>query len=96
MQQGIAIEKAKEIVKLIKDSKAKAQATIQADTGAGQQQGSRYITGYDCNVEEARLWHRPAVHELSLQLADEARSCILIGKGFDASGQKQGTEVERI
>ena len=32
LQQGIAIEKAKEIVKLIKDSKSKAQATIQADT----------------------------------------------------------------
>ncbi|HZC44708.1 MAG: YajQ family cyclic di-GMP-binding protein [Acidobacteriaceae bacterium] len=32
LQQGIAIEKAKEIVKLIKDSKSKAQATIQSDT----------------------------------------------------------------
>lgn len=32
LQQGIPIEKAKEIVKLIKDSKSKAQATIQADT----------------------------------------------------------------
>jgi hypothetical protein len=31
LQQGIAIEKAKEIVKLIKESKSKAQATIQAD-----------------------------------------------------------------
>ncbi|HUV97063.1 MAG TPA: YajQ family cyclic di-GMP-binding protein [Acidobacteriaceae bacterium] len=32
LQQGIAIEKAKGIVKLIKDSKSKAQATIQSDT----------------------------------------------------------------
>ena len=32
LQQGIAIEKAKKIVKLIKDSKSKAQATIQSDT----------------------------------------------------------------
>lgn len=32
LQQGIPIEKAKEIVKLIKDSKKKAQATIQGDT----------------------------------------------------------------
>jgi len=32
MQQGIPIEKAKEIVKLIKDSKKKAQASIQGDT----------------------------------------------------------------
>jgi len=32
MQQGIPIEKAKEIVRLIKDSKKKAQASIQGDT----------------------------------------------------------------
>lgn len=32
MQQGIPIEKAKEIVKVIKDSKLKVQATIQGDT----------------------------------------------------------------
>ncbi len=31
MQQGIPIEKAKEIVKMIKDSKKKAQASIQGD-----------------------------------------------------------------
>jgi uncharacterized protein YajQ (UPF0234 family) len=31
LQQGIAIEKAREIVKLVKDSKKKAQASIQAD-----------------------------------------------------------------
>jgi cyclic-di-GMP-binding protein len=32
LQQGIPIEKAKEIVKLIKDAKKKAQASIQGDT----------------------------------------------------------------
>jgi uncharacterized protein YajQ (UPF0234 family) len=32
MQQGIPIEKAREIVKLIKDSKKKVQASIQGDT----------------------------------------------------------------
>ncbi len=32
LKQGIAIEKAKEIVKIIKDSKNKVQATIQGDT----------------------------------------------------------------
>ena len=32
MQQGIAMEKAKEIVKLVKDSKKKAQASIQGDS----------------------------------------------------------------
>ncbi len=31
MKQGIAIEKAREIVKLVKDSKKKAQASIQGD-----------------------------------------------------------------
>ncbi len=31
MQQGVPIEKAKEIVKLIKESKKKAQASIQGD-----------------------------------------------------------------
>src|ERR1044071_1336462 len=31
LQQGIAIEKAREIVKLVKDSKKKAQASTQAD-----------------------------------------------------------------
>jgi cyclic-di-GMP-binding protein len=31
MQQGISIEKAREIVKLVKDSKKKAQASIQGD-----------------------------------------------------------------
>jgi uncharacterized protein YajQ (UPF0234 family) len=32
LQQGIPIEKAKEIVRLVKDSKKKAQATIQGET----------------------------------------------------------------
>ena len=32
LQQGIPTEKAKEIVKLVKDSKKKAQASIQGDT----------------------------------------------------------------
>jgi uncharacterized protein YajQ (UPF0234 family) len=32
LQQGIPIEKAKEIVKMVKDSKRKAQASIQGDT----------------------------------------------------------------
>ncbi|MGA8782878.1 MAG: DUF520 family protein, partial [Terracidiphilus sp.] len=31
-QQGIPVEKAKEIVRLVKDSKKKAQASIQGDT----------------------------------------------------------------
>jgi cyclic-di-GMP-binding protein len=32
LQQGVPVEKAKEIVKVIKDSKAKAQGSIQGDT----------------------------------------------------------------
>ena len=55
MQQGIAIEKAKEIVKLVKDSKKKAQASIQGDSGPRQQQRSRHATGNHRAVEGARL-----------------------------------------
>ena len=32
LQQGIPVEKAKEIVRLVKDSKKKAQASIQGDS----------------------------------------------------------------
>jgi uncharacterized protein YajQ (UPF0234 family) len=32
LQQGIPVEKAKEIVRLVKDSKKKAQSSIQGDT----------------------------------------------------------------
>ena len=35
LQQGVPIEKAREIVKLIKNSKKKAQASIQADVVRG-------------------------------------------------------------
>ena len=37
LQQGIPVEKAKEIVRLVKDSKKKAQASIQGDFGANLQ-----------------------------------------------------------
>ena len=42
LQQGIAIEKARDIVKLVKDSKKKVQASIQGDLGARQRQRSRH------------------------------------------------------
>src|SRR6201981_896202 len=43
MQQGIAVEKAREIVKLIKDSKKKVQASIQGDLvrGGGKDRAPR-------------------------------------------------------
>ena len=41
LQQGIPVEKAKEIVRLVKDSKKKAQASIQGDTVQDFKQGPR-------------------------------------------------------
>jgi uncharacterized protein YajQ (UPF0234 family) len=41
LQQGIPVEKAKEIVRLVKDSKKKAQASIQGDTVTNHQQRPR-------------------------------------------------------
>jgi len=43
LQQGIPVEKAKEIVRLVKDSKKKAQASIQGDTVRISKQGPRRV-----------------------------------------------------
>ena len=69
LTQGIASEKAKEIVRVIKDSKKKVQASIQGDTVR--------ITGKDRDtLQEAiallkgpRFKYRHAVHQLPYQLA---------------------------
>ncbi len=47
LKQGIAVEKAKEIVKLVKDSKQKVQATIQGETVR--------ITGKDRDTLQATI-----------------------------------------
>lgn len=58
MQQGIPIEKAKEVVKLIKDSKLKVQASIQGDvvriTGKDRdvlQEAIAVLRGHDFDIE---------------------------------------------
>jgi len=58
MQQGIAIEKAREIVKLVKDSKKKAQASIQGDlvriSGKDRdtlQEGIQLLRGHDFGID---------------------------------------------
>ena len=50
VQQGIPIEKAKEVVRYIKDNKFKVRTRVG--------QGSRYPAGNDCRSERKRLWHR--------------------------------------
>ena len=58
MQQGIPIEKAKEIVKLIKDSKKKVQASIQGDnTVQRKRKRPRFIAGDYCAAARPRFWH---------------------------------------
>jgi uncharacterized protein YajQ (UPF0234 family) len=67
MQQGIAIEKAREIVKLVKDSKKKAQASIQGDLVrvSGKDRDTLQDVIACCG---ARFRDRFAVHELSDEL----------------------------
>ena len=68
LQQGIPIEKAREMVKKIKDSKLKVQASISGDYRARRRQGSRHPAIGDCPAAQRRFRHRPAVHQLPLQL----------------------------
>ncbi len=68
LQQGIPIEKAREIVKTIKDSKKKVQASIQGDLVRVSGQGSRLAAGSDRAAARPRLRHRHAVHQLPHQL----------------------------
>ena len=60
LTQGIPSEKAKEIVKLVKESKKKAQASIQGDTVR--------ISGKDRDDLQGS-GRRSAIHQLSQQLA---------------------------
>ncbi len=64
LTQGIPIEKAKIIVAAIKDSKLKAQASINADTVRVIQQGPRHAAISYRTAQGQGHWSRPAVHEL--------------------------------
>ena len=68
LQQGIASEKAKEIVRLIKDSKKKAQASIQGDTVRISSKDRDTLQEVIALLEGPRLRHRHAVHELPFKL----------------------------
>jgi predicted alpha/beta-fold hydrolase len=80
LQQGIPIEKAREIVKLIKDSKKKVQASIQGDLVrvAGKDRDS--LQEIIALAARQGFRHRHAVHELSLELmARRIESLLLDG-----------------
>jgi uncharacterized protein YajQ (UPF0234 family) len=67
LQQGIPTEKARDIVKFIKDSKLrKVQAAIPAD----QFRVQRRSAGSDASAAGAGLWRRSAVRQLSRVGAD--------------------------
>ena len=68
MQQGIPIEKAREIVKLIKNSKKKVQAAIQGDLVRVSGKDRDTLQEIIALLQQKRFRHRHAVHELSIQL----------------------------
>ena len=57
LQQGIPIEKARDIVKTIKDSKKKVQASIQGAPCPSEQQRSRHAAGDHRAAEATRFRH---------------------------------------
>ncbi len=73
LQQGIPVEKAKEIVRLVKDSKKKAQASIQGDTVQNLQQGPRRVAGDHRPAARQGSGRGVAVHELSHELTQAGR-----------------------
>ena len=70
MQQGIPIEKAREIVKLIKDSKKKVQASIQGDLVRISSKDRDTLQEDHCPAAQTRFRHRFAVHELTTEHRD--------------------------
>ncbi len=69
LQQGIPVEKAKEIVRLVKDSKKKAQASIQGDTVRISRQRPRRVAGHHRHAARQGYGTGVAVHELPHQLS---------------------------
>ena len=74
LQQGIPIEKARDIVKKIKDSKLKVQASISGRFRARGRQGSRHPAIGDRAAARHRFRHRHAVHQLPHELTCRAAS----------------------
>ena len=69
LQQGIPVEKAKEIVRLVKDSKKKAQASIQGDTVRITSKDRDELQAIIAMLRAKDLGVGVAVHELSHQLS---------------------------
>src|SRR5579885_1834910 len=90
LQQGIPIEKAREIVRSIKDSKLKVQASIQGDL-VGERAGPRHPPDGDQAAPRHRLRHRHAVHQLPDQLGSGAAYRIApVGRPSRAAGGPVG------
>ena len=68
MQQGIPIEKAREIVKADQELEEEGAGRDSGRSGSGQRQGPRYTAGNHCAAAAKRFRHRHAVHELPIQL----------------------------
>ena len=68
MQQGIPTEKAREIVKKIKDSKLKVQASIQGDFVRVAGRDRDVLADRDQAAARQRFRHRHAVHQLPHEL----------------------------
>ncbi len=68
MQQGIPIEKARDIVKAIKDSKKKVQASIQGDLVRVSSKDRDTLQEIIALLAQQGFRHRHAVHELPLDL----------------------------
>ncbi len=67
LQQGIPIEKAREIVKKIKDSKKKVQASIQGDLVRVSSKDRDTLQEIIALLRESGFWHRHAVHQLPIR-----------------------------
>ncbi len=74
IQQGIPQDKAKEVVKFIKDSKAKVQASIQGDVVRVSGKDRDTLQGVIASLESERLRDRHAVFELPIKLRRRLRS----------------------
>ena len=68
IQQGIPTDKAKEIVKFIKDTKAKVQASIQGDIVRVTGRDRDTLAGHHRQTQGQRLWHQHGLHELPVEL----------------------------
>ena len=68
LQQGIPTEKAKEIVRIVKDSKKKVQASIQGDSVRISGKDRDGSSGHHCSTAGQRPRRGTDLHELSHEL----------------------------